>query len=178
MMAYWAPIARYSYQQKIIADCRAQVAQERKAAAEKRAAAEAQAKAEDQDAAYTKQLQDAGFKVISFDDFILDGKDLESNGDQIAIHGYYLKQGMAMLYASLIDATMSLNDLGNPQKIPLLIDDAPRDIRAALLACDHNPYTACELMAAGQVISCTLTNGFGASRETMCIQVQRGWWRY
>jgi hypothetical protein len=116
-----------------------------------------------------------GYPSLSFEDFALDNKTMISNEKRIAIEGFYHKVGnIDELYASQVETIPSVS-APTSHIIPLLIDDAPRDIRAYFLRCsEQSPNVGCWTRVRGTVTMCSLTM-FGSSVPKPCINVDGGW---
>jgi hypothetical protein len=116
-----------------------------------------------------------GYSTISFEDFALDYKSMVRDEKKVAVEGYYRKTGsIDELYASQSD---SFSTVSAPAShiLPLLIDDAPRDLRAYLLHCtERSPNMGCWTRVRGTVTMCSLTI-FGNSVPKPCISVDGGW---
>ncbi len=122
---------------------------------------------------YTSALIE-GYDRISIDDFILDAK--TSIGRHVVIPGYYSQSGeVDVLLANQYTAYQpgSTKDM-----IPLLTEDAPRDIRQFMRDCvkQSNGIASCETAIKGVIGECTITSTFGATREKPCLKVEGGWW--
>jgi hypothetical protein len=118
-----------------------------------------------------------GYTSISFEDFALDTKDLIKTGKKIALLGYYRKTGnFEELFVSPMAAIQS-DAMPASTRIPLLAEDAPRDLRAYYLKCSNNPGTAslgCWTRVRGYVSTCEITL-LGMKGEKPCLIVEGGW---
>lgn len=116
-----------------------------------------------------------GYPPATFEDFALDFKTMVRDEKKIAVEGFYRKTGnIDLLYAS---QTESFSTVSAPTShiIPLLVEDAPRDIRAYYLRCsEQSPNTGCWTRVRGTVTMCSLTI-FGNSVPKPCISVEGGW---
>jgi hypothetical protein len=139
-----------------------------------------EARAREQEARDQKREQARGYRRISFETFLLDGKDLATRTAKVSLNGAYTREGnVDVLYPDMRVLIIAHNyqSAGNQQRIPLLIDDASRDFRQRLLMCRSNPASAqigCPFTVLGQVTICTLSNGLGAERTSPCISVEDG----
>lgn len=118
------------------------------------------------------------YRLISVGDFVLDATSLSRTHEKIRIPGQYIKQGgVEYLYESQQAISYEVYAGSSPAKVPLLVEDAPRGVRAHLLGCQSGPITAqlgCPAMLSGQVVDCELNNAFGTTRQVKCLQVQDG----
>jgi hypothetical protein len=118
------------------------------------------------------------YQPISVETFVLDGRDLASKATKVSLGGVYIRQGnLDVLYAN-VQAAMIANSRGLHQpNVPLLTDDASREFRQHLLMCQSNPASAemgCSVTVLGRVITCKLSNAYGATREEPCVAVEDG----
>jgi hypothetical protein len=119
-----------------------------------------------------------GYQSISVEAFVLDGKDLATSAAKVSLRGVYIRQGnLDVLYAN-VQAAMIANSRGLHQpNVPLLTDHASREFRLHLLKCQSNPASAemgCPVTVLGRVITCKLSNAYGATREEPCVAVEDG----
>jgi hypothetical protein len=65
----------------------------------------------------------------------------------------------------------------NPPRVPLLIDDADRQWRERVLACEASveSHFGCPMSAKGQSGMCWIENAFGVRHDEPCIKVDGGW---
>ena len=129
------------------------------------------------------ELQDEsqGYKRISVETFELDAKTLAANQSKISLKGVYLSDGnVAWLLPAQVDAIRALNDPAAARavsKVPLITDDAGRDLRQQLLRCRANPLAAvaqCSVVIRGHVSTCQSTTSLGAQLEMACVAVETG----
>jgi hypothetical protein len=127
-----------------------------------------------------EQEKKEGYQRISVEAFALDGRDLAAKAAKLSISGAYLgSDSISFLFSdarSVILATRYPN-LGDQPKVPLLTESATRQFRNRLLECRSNPGTAqigCPVTVIGRATMCKLQNGFGATREIPCADVQDG----
>jgi hypothetical protein len=126
---------------------------------------------------FADQSRAGGYEGISIETFVLDGNDLAEKAAKIMIQGVYVREGnLDVLYADAQAIFMAKQARLNPPKVPLLADDATRELRRYLLSCQSNPAAqmGCPLMVLGRATRCTLTNAFGSTRETFCVVVDDG----
>jgi uncharacterized protein YecT (DUF1311 family) len=128
--------------------------------------------------------RDRGYQRVSVDSFALDGRDLAAREAKVSLSGAYISDGnVGVLYAdtrAIIMATHYPNAGGSNQpRVPLLTDDASRDFRQRLLACQTNPASAqvgCPVIVLGLATMCKLSNALGAERDLPCVAVEDGRW--
>jgi tetratricopeptide (TPR) repeat protein len=143
------------------------------------------AKLAQQEAAKTAQQQyDAnvarakqqGYQSISFDDFKLDGKQLAVAHAKVLMQGFYKKFGEIESLQPTGLAVAMAREYGNHNGIPLLTDDASRDVRKIFLQCGDNPLAplGCPLAVVGHASVCTMTSLVG-SKSVPCLVVEDGW---
>jgi hypothetical protein len=119
------------------------------------------------------------YKDITMRDFQIDGPQLAAASAPVQITGGYTKPGnMDMLYANSSDAAVATytNSAYAEQLpfIPLLTDNASHAIREAMYDCRSRNAVGCLLTLRGMVTMCSVTNGFGAQRDTPCLAVLDG----
>jgi Sel1 repeat len=121
--------------------------------------------------------QERGYKRITFEDFMLDGKDFAASGAKVSIQGVYVKQGeVEMLFPSLFALSMARDRLSTDGGIGMLTGDATRSLRKLVLDCRNNPVGAtvgCSLTVLGYVSMCTRTTLVG-STNMPCLIVEDG----
>ena len=135
-----------------------------------------------QDASYQQALHDLHQKArpVTVRDFALDGKTLAANLSPVRTSGIYLLQGRTeFLYENPTAAAeaQACDECGRILDIPLLTSDAPRDFREQLLECQEDPAKSqmgCLVTIYGLAVTCTVTNVFGATTETPCVEVLDG----
>jgi TPR repeat protein len=122
------------------------------------------------------KAQQQGYRQISFEDFKLDGKQLAEGNAKLFLSGAYSKSGdLDVLQPSGL-AVATARRYGNDSGIPLLTDDAARDVRKYFLECGNNPLAqlGCPVTVSGHADLCTVTNLVG-SRSVPCLVVEDGW---
>jgi hypothetical protein len=139
---------------------------------EKKARAEAEQNYETEVAKNRTYQETHGYKSISFNDFLLDGKELAESQSKVSVAGVYKRNGA---FTALFSNQMAiLQDLQNIN-IPMLTEDATREIRSYFLRCDENQVPiGCPITVLGTATMCTKTNLVGSS-EVPCIKVEDGW---
>ena len=102
-----------------------------------------------------------GFKPITFDDFLLDGKALAARNTKLSISGFYVRLGeVEFLMPSMNAIAMSRNEITADRGIALLTEDAPRNVRQNFLNCRNNIVTAqigCQMTVLGHATMCEKT---------------------
>jgi hypothetical protein len=118
------------------------------------------------------------YQTMSVTDFVVNGPDLAAKGARVHLSGYYTLNGDApVLFPNRQAAIVTMNappGVGRAPSVPLLIDHASADFRRQLVLCDANPNTVnCNsLDISGIATMCTVSNAFGATRSTPCVDVQ------
>jgi TPR repeat protein/uncharacterized protein YecT (DUF1311 family) len=124
-----------------------------------------------------RTAQEHGYKRITFEDFMLDGKEFAANGVKVSIQGVYVKQGESeMLYPSLLAISTARERVTADGAISILTGDATRSLRKLVLDCRNNPVGAqigCSLTVVGYVSMCTRTTLLG-STNMPCLIVEDG----
>lgn len=137
-----------------------------------------EAETKSQKAEQEQRLLERGYQVLSVDSFVLDGKGLAEKAAKVALSGIYIREGgLDVLYVDQRAAMMAYGGVNQP-KAALLIDDAPRELREQLLWCQSNPAASrvdCSLRVEGRATMCTISNAFGAKRESPCVSVEGGY---
>lgn len=120
-----------------------------------------------------REDRDAGFSPMSIEAFVLDGKDLARKGAKVAINGSLSREGgIDVLFKDNYSKFRAREGKDVPH-VSLLIDEtAARDFREYLLKCRAAGY--CPVTILGHATNCAVTNAFGGSRETPCVQVTDG----
>lgn len=117
-----------------------------------------------------RKEQERGYKPVTFDDYLLDKRDLAASKAKIAIHGFYRAAGKSeyLLKTPSSDAT------DDDARISLLTEDAERDTRKYFLMCRDSVGT-CSINVLGTVTACTRTDRFGAKTDLLCFKVDDSW---
>lgn len=118
----------------------------------------------------------SGYRHVTIDSFVLDGKDLAAENAKLAISGAYLREGnLDNLYANRPAAYRDSQGYAQP-KVPILTDNATRDFRQQQLNCLASPASdlGCPVTVLGHATTCKLTNAFGVEREGPCVDVEDG----
>jgi len=90
--------------------------------------------------------KELGFTAMAFNDFLLDGNQLAEDGTKVSVSGIYQRTGdNAVLWRN----SVALKDNLAHSRIPLLIENATRDTRSALLRCDQEHRYGCDLTLLG-----------------------------
>lgn len=124
--------------------------------------------------------QKLGYTSISFEDFVLDGKDLAQTEKKIALLGTYIKLGnVEYVFPSQIAAMMASNGTAaaTSMRVGLLTADAPRELRAYYLRCNSSPASAvqgCWTRVRGHATICNQTMLLH-SETVPCLVVEGGW---
>jgi hypothetical protein len=174
------PVAAYSNFQEREAAQRSKLAEIEQDRQQCHRQAEAAARQREQQARDEEYDRTHGYRHISVETFVLDGKDLAARAAKVSLSGAYLREGnVEVLYddsRAVILATHSGN-AGHQPKVALLTDDASREFRQLLLRCQSNAGSAqvgCSVTALGHATMCTLSNVFGAARRLPCVAVEAG----
>lgn len=117
-----------------------------------------------------EQDKQLGFTYVSFDDFLLDGKQLAADQTKVAVAGYYQKNGE---FAALMPR-FGIADAHNNHHIPLLTENATRHIRSLMLRCEQPGFVGCMMVIRGIATMCKKTTLLGSS-SVPCIEVDDGW---
>jgi uncharacterized protein len=119
-----------------------------------------------------------GYRPISFQDFKLDGKQLAETKAKLMMQGFYSKPaGMEVLQPSAVAVAMAKQGYGDNFGVPLLAEDAARDVRKYLLNCGSNIATAqlgCPVTLTGHADTCSESNLID-SKNVVCFAVEDGW---
>lgn len=114
------------------------------------------------------------YEQTTVKDFVLDAPTLLAKHAGVRVQGQYVKDGnIDMLYANLMGVAMA-QDTSQPH-IYLRPEHASRSLREKMLNCASDPATSqlgCPLALSGVADDCVLTNGFGASRHEICLDVE------
>jgi hypothetical protein len=132
--------------------------------------AEAKLRYQEMMASEIKKEQERGYKPITFDDYLLDKRDLAASKAKISIHGFYRAAGKSeyLLKTPSSDAT------DDDSRISLLTEDAERDTRKYFLMC-RDSVGICSINLLGTVTACTRTDRFGAKTDLLCFKVDDSW---
>jgi TPR repeat protein/uncharacterized protein YecT (DUF1311 family) len=128
-------------------------------------------------AQHVRAAQEHGYRRITFDDFMLDGRELAANSAKVSVEGVYVKQGeIEMLFPSLLAIAIARETIRLDAGIGVLTNDATRSVRKFLLDCRNNPIGAqmgCSLTVIGRAGMCTRTTLVG-STDLPCLVVEDG----
>lgn len=147
------------------------------------AANEAQKERDGRTQAAHKAREDAlaarGYRLITVEAFVLDGRELAGISAKVALRGFYVREGdLDVLYPNRQALLMARYNHLNQINALLLTQEASRALRQHLLMCQSNAATAqtgCPIEIKGQVTKCTVTNAFGREKETPCVAVSDEW---
>ena len=123
-----------------------------------------------------KSAKEQGYQAMAFDDFKLDGKKLAASNAKVLMQGFYKKFGEVETLQPSGLAVAIARERGNDNGIPLLTDDASRNVRKYFLHCndDMRAPLGCQLTVIGHASMCTMTNLVG-SKNVPCMSVEDGW---
>lgn len=115
-----------------------------------------------------------GYQPESFEDFKLDGKQLAATNAKLIIQGVYEKFGEVETLQPSGLAVAFARQYDNDNGIPLLTDDATRNIRKFFLECGDNPGVplGCPVTVIGHADMCTNLLG---TNSAPCLAVEDGW---
>jgi hypothetical protein len=130
--------------------------------------AEAQNKYRATVAEQVRKDQERGYKLITFDDFKLDGKQLAANDAKVSVKGIYRKSYEA-------EALFPPSGQTGADSIGLITDDAPRSIRKYFLECPRSFswQSDCSITVLGRVRMCKT---LATSKDVPCLIVEDGWY--
>jgi hypothetical protein len=120
------------------------------------------------------------YQAVSVPDFAADGTRLAANNAKVSLTGWYILQdNRGMLYADMqaIVMTRYHPEAGPQPNVPLLTNDASRQLRQRLLSCQTDLSAAqvgCTIKIRGQARMCPLTDASGATHEVPCVNVEDG----
>lgn len=115
------------------------------------------------------------YRSMTYQDFKLDGKELADRHTKVRLQGFYKKlEGVETLQPSAL-AVAAAAQYGGDNGIPLLTDDASRDIRKVFLECGDNPMRplGCPVTVSGHVDICSAKILF-SSKSVPCLVVEEG----
>jgi len=124
----------------------------------------------DKVAEQVKHEQAIGYKPIDFENVVLDRKSLAASQAKVAIRGFYTKIGEA----ELLVRTASTAAPSEDDSIPLLTEDATRDLRKQFLVC-RSSGAECPITLLGHITECTNKNLYGVQHSLICLSVDDGW---
>lgn len=141
-------------------------------AAQQRAAQDAQAEQQRSAAAAAQAARDEearGYKHITMNDLLLDGRAYAGNETKIAVKGFYKLQGRRdeRFYISYNDFMMHTYSSVAANYVGLLTENGSRPLREYLLRCGNS--IGCEVTILGHVSPCVETNVFGATTGDFCL---------
>jgi uncharacterized protein YecT (DUF1311 family) len=117
-----------------------------------------------------------GYRPVSFDDFKLDGKTLAGANAKLILRGFYSKSGDLEIMQPTGLAVATARQYGNDSGIPVLSEDAARNVRKYFLECSNNPLAqlGCPVTVSGHATMCSVTSLLG-SKSVPCLVVEDGW---
>jgi hypothetical protein len=122
--------------------------------------------------------RERGYRPITFEDFVLDGKELAGSDAKVAIRGMYIKLGeVEMLFPSVMAVLMAQQTFKTDTGIGLLTEDADRSIRKYFLDCRNNFAAAaqgCQVTVLGRATMCERTT-LVSSSSIPRVAVDDGW---
>jgi uncharacterized protein YecT (DUF1311 family) len=145
---------------------------ERKRAADEKRdkRAELQQRYEEQISERVRREKEQGYKPISFDDFVLDRKELSIKKSKVAIHGFYIKEG----HIELVSRTPKFVRDKDDDWIPILTEQADRDSRKFLLGC-RAEHADCPVTLLGYISNCERSDLYGTKVDMQCLFVEDSW---
>jgi hypothetical protein len=143
--------------------------------------AEGAAKRREQEIANQRRDSERGYRRISLETFLLDGRDLAARAAKVSLKGaYFPEENIGLLFtdqAAVAKATMYPEIGRNEPRITLLTDSATRETRQYLLRCRSHPGAAqvgCPITIIGRATICALASPLGGKRELPCVTVEEG----
>jgi hypothetical protein len=117
-----------------------------------------------------------GYRPMSFEDFKLDGKTLAGANAKLILQGFYSKAGEVEILQPTGLAVAIARQYGSDSGIPLLSEDAARNVRKYFLECGNNPAVqlGCPVTVSGHADLCTASSLLG-SKTVPCLVVEDGW---
>jgi hypothetical protein len=99
-----------------------------------------------------------GYRPVSFEDFKLDGKTLAEANAKLILQGFYSKSGGVEVLQPTGLAVATAKRYGNDSGIPVLSEDAARNVRKYFLECGNNPLAqlGCPVTVSGHADLCTV----------------------
>lgn len=120
--------------------------------------------------------QERGYRPIAFNDFQLDGKELARTQIKLMLRGFYSKSGDIDILQPTGMAVAVARNYGIGAGVPLLTEDASREVRALFLQCSENVLAqlGCPMTITGHADMCEMTD-LGGSKNVPCVSVEDGW---
>jgi len=141
--------------------------------------AEAAAAQRAQEARIQNRDRERGYRRISLETFVLDGKDLSARAAKVSLRGSYLQHGnIEYLFAdqvAVIKVTRYPQIGRNEPRAALLTGNAPRESRQYLLRCRTHPGAAqvgCAVTVLGRITMCELSGPLEEKRPLPCVAVE------
>jgi hypothetical protein len=120
------------------------------------------------------------YRSVSVRDFAAEGSKLAAENAKVSLTGSYIlenKRGMLYTDMQAIVQTKYHLQAGTQATVPLLTNDASRQLRQRLLSCETDLSAAqvgCTIRIRGRATMCALTDASGATRKTPCVNVEDG----
>jgi hypothetical protein len=120
------------------------------------------------------------YRSVSVRDFAAEGSELAAENAKVTLSGSYIlqdKRGMLYADTQAIVLTRYHPEAGTQPTVPLLTDDASRQLRQRLLSCQTDLSAAqvgCKIRILGRATMCTLSDTSGAARQAPCVNVEDG----
>jgi hypothetical protein len=120
------------------------------------------------------------YPSVSVRDFAAEGSKLAAESAKVSLTGSYIlqdKHGMLYTDTQAIVLTRYHPEAGRQPTVPLLTNDASRQLRQRLLSCQTDLSAAqvgCTIRIRGRATMCTLTDASGATRQAPCVDVEDG----
>ena len=120
------------------------------------------------------------YRPVSVRDFAADGSKLAAENAKVSLTGsYILEDKHGMLYPDMQAIVLMKYhpEAGTQPTVPLLTNDASRQLRQRLLSCQTDLSAAqvgCTIRIRGRATMCALTDASGATRQTPCVNVEDG----
>jgi peptidoglycan hydrolase-like protein with peptidoglycan-binding domain len=125
-------------------------------------------------------LEASGYRRVSVETFLLDGRELASDHAKVALEGVYAREGnLDVIYASRRALMMARRSSAPLLRVPMLTEGASRSVRQNILRCQGNPTLlelGCENAAVkGHATMCSVWNAFGVTHKEACMDVEDAW---
>jgi hypothetical protein len=162
-------------QQQMRDQCRFMAQQKQNEAIQQQAAQERQRQYSQEVTQQTRSDEQRGYRRVGFEDFILDAAKLADGGEKISVQGVYVRVGDNEVLVQSMSSAYSLSrsdDTG--EIIPLLTDNATRNLRKYFLECRNRSALGCQVTVLGHATTCRKRTLVGAS-DVYCFDVEDGW---
>jgi hypothetical protein len=110
-----------------------------------------------------KYAETKGYKLISFDDFTLDKKDLLKSGGKIALRGFYVASSGQEAFVP------SFSRHASDDIITIFTEEAARDARKMFLECRKAERKGCPYMIMAKVTPCVRKTD---EKQFACLTVE------